>query len=332
MLSSIGGRSMPDGIDAIAHRMVHVNGIDVHIAEAGEGPLVLLLHGFPELWYSFRHQIVPLARAGYHVVAPDLRGYGGSDAPAEVEQYTLLHIGGDVVGLIEALGGAPCVLVGQDWGSPAATATALFRPDLVRGIVLLSTPYTPRGDVDFLTDLTQRLGPDNYQVFFQEPGVAEAVLEADVRSTVVGSLIGVSGDAPQVHTTTGIDPDAPLPVLTPGALPAWLAEADVDVYCAAFTRTGYRGALNWYRNHRANWELMAPWHLAPVTAPSMFVGGERDPVLNWPGFRQLVDELGDRFMPNLTDTVILPGCGHWLPQERPAEVTRLLERFLADLR
>jgi pimeloyl-ACP methyl ester carboxylesterase len=303
----------------------------MHVAEAGSGPLVLLLHGFPELWYSFRHQIEPLATAGYHVVVPDQRGYGETDAPRDVDDYTLLHLAGDVVGLIDAMGESQCVLVGQDWGSPVATAVALFRPDLVRGIALLSTPYFPRGDVDFLTELTDKLGDGNYQTFFQEPGVAESVLDADVRATVLGSLLGISGDAVEVHTTADIDSSAGMPSYDETNLPEWLTTADVDYYTEQFTRTGYRGGLNWYRNHPANWELMAAWHQAPIHAPAMFVGGDRDPVLNWPGSRELVAGLGDRLLPNLRTSVVLDGCGHWVPQERAEEVTRLLLEFLADL-
>jgi pimeloyl-ACP methyl ester carboxylesterase len=310
--------------------MVRANGLNMHIAEAGTGPLVLLLHGFPELWHSFRRQLAVLADAGYHAVAPDQRGYGRTDAPPEVAKYTLLHLTGDMVGLISALGYDRTVVVGQDWGSPVATSVALLRPDLVRGVVLLSTPYTPRDDVDFLTDLTARLGPDNYQTFFQEPGVAEPLLEADVRATVIGALVGVSGDAPEVHTTAGVTARSPRPEIA-DALPQWLTEEDVDYLTAEFTRTGYRGALNWYRNHQANWELMAAWHQAPVVQPSLFVGGDRDPVLNWPGFRELAAHLGDRFMPNLTGNVVLPGCGHWLQLERPEEVNRLLLDFVTAL-
>jgi pimeloyl-ACP methyl ester carboxylesterase len=280
----------------VVHRTIRINGIDMHVAEAGEGPLVLLLHGFPELWYSFRHQLGALAHAGYRTVAPDQRGYGATDAPAAVHDYTLMHLAGDIVGLLHALGEDSAVVVGQDWGSPVATTLALFRPDLVRGLVMLRTPYFPRGDTDFLSELTAQLGPDNYQVFFQEPGMAEAALEADVRATVLGSLLGISGEAAEVHTTTEVDGTTAMPDHSDTVLPGWLSEEDVDYYTAEFSRTGYRGALNWYRNHRQNWEYMSAWHQAPIRVPAMFVGGDRDPVLNWPGTRGLVDTLGDRLV------------------------------------
>jgi pimeloyl-ACP methyl ester carboxylesterase len=314
----------------LVHRQIDVRGLDVHLASDGpeDGPAVLLLHGFPELWYSWRRQIPVLARAGYRVLAPDLRGYGRTSAPPEPEVYTQLHIAGDLVGLLDTLGLESCVVVGQDWGSPAATTLALTRPDRVTGVALLSTPYFPRGDVDFLTDLTTRLGPDNYQLFFQEPGVAEAAFEADVRATVIGSVLAISGEAPSVHTTTDIDPSRGVPEVGQAVLPSWLSEQDVEYFTAEFTRTGYRGPLNWYRNHHRNWELMAAWHEAPIRQPSLFVGGDRDPVLNWPGQREHVASLSERLMPGLTKCVVLDGCGHWIPQERPEETNSLLLEFL----
>ncbi len=174
----------------ITHRNIEANGINIHVAEAGDGPLVLLLHGFPELWYSYRHQLLALAEAGYHAVAPDMRGYGRTDSPADISQYTMPRLAGDVMGIVNALGGERFVVVGHDWGSPVASNVALFRPDLVRGVVLLSVPYLPRGDADVLTMLIGALGPDNYQVFFQEPGVAEKAFEADVKASVISFLIG----------------------------------------------------------------------------------------------------------------------------------------------
>ena len=303
----------------------------MHVAEAGEGPLVLLLHGFPELWYSYRHQLEALAAAGYHAVAPDQRGYGGTDAPDEIHQYSMLHLAGDVVGLLEALGEGRAVVVGHDWGSPVASSVGVFRPDLVRGVALLSVPYLPRGNTDTLTSLTELLGPDNYQAYFQEPGVAEAALEADVRASVVGTLIGASGDAPEINTLSDVSGGYTFPDVSGVPLPPWLTAADVDYFTGEFQRTGYRGGLNWYRTSRLNWEYTAPWHDAPLLPPSLYVGGDRDLVLNWPGFRDLVGMLKELSMPNLTKAVVLEGCGHWTQQERPGEVNELLVEFLSGL-
>lgn len=313
-------------------RTIETNGIEMHLSEAGEGPLVVLLHGWPELGYSYRHQLPALAEAGFHAVAPDQRGYGRTSAPPDVRSYSLLHLAGDVVGLIQAMGAEKAVVVGHDWGSPVASTVGLFRPDLVAGVALLSVPYTPRGDVDMLTGLTESLGPDNYQVYFQEPGVAEKAFEADVRRSVVSSLIGASGDAPRVNTLSdvtsgdvfgGLPGDAPLP--------AWLTTADIDYYTAEYERSGYRGGLNWYRNSRYNWELMGAWYRAPLRPPSLFVGGDRDPVCNWPGMKDLIPVLRDYSMPGLTKSVLLEGCGHWTQQEKPVEVNDLLVEFLSGL-
>jgi pimeloyl-ACP methyl ester carboxylesterase len=316
----------------VTHRTVEANGIRLHVAEAGTGPLVLLLHGWPELWYSYRHQLEALADAGYHAVAPDQRGYGRSDAPEDVAAYTLCHLAGDAVAVADALGADRFAVVGHDWGSPVASTVGLFRPDRVRGVALLSVPYTPRGSVDQLTGLTRRLGPHNYQAYFQQPGVAEAALEADVRASVVTLLVGLSGSTPRRGLLAEVTTAADLvPDLGDVSLPPWLTEDDVAVYVAEHGRAGFRGGLNWYRNARRNWELLAAWHRAPLLVPSLFVGGDRDPVLAWPGFADLVASLREYSMPGLTRAVVLEGCGHWTEQERPDEVNGLLVEFLAGL-
>lgn len=300
----------------------------MHIAEAGEGPLVLLLHGFPELWFSYRHQLEALAAAGHHAVAPDQRGYGRTESPQAIDQYTMLHLVGDIVGLLAALGEERCVVVGHDWGSPVASNLALLRQDLVRGVALLSVPFLPRGDADVLTSLTGLLGPDNYQMYFQEPGVAEAALEANVHDSMLGALLGLSGNAREVASG---DTSMFLFTIPDGPLPSWLTEEDVDYFTTEFERTGFRGPLNWYRTSRANWELMGAWHHAPLLPPSLFIGGDRDPVYHWPGFSDLIPALREISMPNLTKSVVLEGCGHWIQQERPDEVNRLLIEFLSEL-
>lgn len=310
---------------------VQANGITQRFAEAGEGPLVVMLHGFPESWYSYRHQLHALAQAGYHAVAPDMRGYGGTDAPEDVRQYTYMYTAGDVVALTAVLGADRFVVVGHDWGSPVASYLGLFRPDLVRGVALLSVPYLPRGDTDVLTALTEALGPNNYQVFFQEPGVAEKLFEADVRKSVLAWLIGISGDAPETTRLDDIDADSALPDYSAQPLPEWLSEEDVAYYTTEFERTGWGGALKWYRTSRVNFELLAPWRRARLVTPSLFVAGDRDPVVNWPGMQVMIENLQDLSMPNLTKAVLLEGCGHWVQQERPDQVNELLLEFLSAL-
>lgn len=316
----------------LAHRFVETNGIRMHVAEQGSGPLVVLCHGFPESWYSWRHQLPSLADAGFHAVAPDMRGYGQTDRPQAIDSYTILHLVGDVIGLIDALGAATAVVVGHDWGAPVAWHTALLRPDRVRGVVGLSVPHLPRGPLSPLAALRAVLGEDFYMVYFQEPGVAEAELERDPRDALRRVLFSASGDAPtQAGQLLGGTKGGFLAQsVDPETLPGWLTEADVDFYAAEFARTGFRGGLNWYRNLDRNWELIAPWQGAPLTPPALFIAGDRDLVLDFPGFKDLIAAL-DMFVPNLRRSLILPGCGHWTQQERPAEVNAALLEFLRAL-
>jgi pimeloyl-ACP methyl ester carboxylesterase len=311
-------------------RTVETNGIRMHIVEAGEGPLVVLLHGFPEGWYSWRHQLAALAAAGYHAVAPDQRGYGQTDRPTDVHRYSMFHLVGDVVGLIAALGEKTAVVVGHDWGASVAWNTALFRPDLVRGIAALSVPLRPRiarPPLDFYREV---LGPNFYQLYFQEPGMAEGELERDVRRTMTAILCGESGDVSRVPDLMVTEKGflGGLEVLDP--LPAWLTEHDLDHWTAEFSRTGFAGGLNWYRNVNQNWELLAPWTGATVDSRALYVVGDRDDVYQVPGITEFVQGL-KRSVPNLTKMVVLEGCGHWTQQERPAEVSAAVLDFLRRL-
>jgi pimeloyl-ACP methyl ester carboxylesterase len=316
----------------VQHRFVDTNGIRMHLVEAGAGPLVLLLHGFPESWYSWRRQLTALADAGFHAVAPDQRGYGQTDRPDAIEAYSMFHLVGDVVGLIGALGEEHAVVVGHDWGAPVAWHTALFRPDRVRGVVGLSFPYRPRPDRPPLSVLRGVLGENFYQIYFQKPGVAEADLERDVRGSIRSALYGASGENPSVpdmivRPGQGFLGD----VSIPEQLPAWIADADIDFYTAEYVRTGFRGGLNWYRNIDRNWELTAPWARAQVTVPALYVVGDRDVVYHFPGAgAQMVSNLPN-LVPNLKRSVVLEGCGHWTQQERAAEVNHLLMEFLRAL-
>lgn len=318
----------------IQQRSIVTNGIEMHIAEAGEGPLVVLLHGFPESWYSWRHQLPALAAAGYHAVAPDQRGYGQTTIPTGSEHYTQLHLVGDVIGLLDALGAEQAVVVGHDWGAPVAWNTALLRPDRVRGVAGLSVPYTPRGPVSLLTAVRAVLGDGFYMNYFQAPGVADAELDRDPRASLRRLLYAASGDAPQGDGSQQpvVPPGGGFLNLTadPAELPAWLTAADLDFYTAEYTRTGFTGGLNWYRAIDLSWELMAAWQGAVVTPPALYVTGERDLVVNFPGMDMLLPNLG-MFAPNLTKTIILPGCGHWTQQERPEEVNAALVEFLGGL-
>ncbi|TMJ60991.1 MAG: alpha/beta hydrolase [Alphaproteobacteria bacterium] len=316
----------------IKHRTIETNGIRMHLAEQGEGPLVVLCHGFPESWYSWRHQLPALAEAGFHAVAPDMRGYGQTDRPEAIDQYTLFHIVGDIVGLIDAIGERQAVVVGHDWGAPVAWHAALWRPDRFRGVIGLSVPFRPRGPARPTTVMPQNDHAIFYQLYFQQPGVAETEFERDPRLTLHSLLYWGSGDAPRGERRLGMVPKGGdfLGGRSVPSLPAWLTEADLDFYVAEFTRTGFRSGLNWYRNIDRNWELTAPFAGKTVDVPALYVAGDRDLVVSFPGMDQLIPNL-TRFVPKLRQTIMLPGCGHWTQQERPTEVNTAIIDFLKSL-
>ena len=324
-------------------RLIESNGIRLHVVEQGEGPLVLLCHGFPESWYSWRHQIDALAAAGFRAVAPDMRGYGNSDRPEAIDQYTILHLVGDLIGLLDALAAPTAVIVGHDWGATVAWQAARLRPDRFRAIVALSVPYRVRGPAPPTSVMPRTADAQFYQLYFQEPGPAEAEFERDPRATVRGMLYGGSGegaaafraaaahrgDAPNVGMVRrggGMlpGPEVQLP------LPPWVSEADVDIYAAEFRRSGFRGPLNYYRNVDRNWELLAAFADVKVTVPALYVAGDHDMVLAAPGTAEYLANL-KQFVPALRDIQMLPGCGHWTQQERPKEVNAAIIDFLRGL-
>jgi pimeloyl-ACP methyl ester carboxylesterase len=330
----------------ITHRTIEANGIHLHLAEQGEGPLVVLCHGFPESWYSWRHQLAALSAAGYRVVAPDMRGYGQSDRPAAIDQYTLFHLVGDMVGVIDALGAEQAVIAGHDWGAPVAWHAALLRPDRFRAVIGLSVPYRPRSRAAPTTVMPRRDDAQFYQLYFQKPGVAEAELERDPRETVLKTLFSGSGDVPPRAASSGDTfhrPEAAGSVgmvprdggflsrmPKPAVLPSWLSEADVDFYAGEFARSGFRGGLNWYRNIDRNWELLAPFAGAKVTVPALYVAGDRDLVVAFQGVDKAIAAMAN-CVPQLRGTIMLPGCGHWTQQERAAEVNAAMIDFLRRL-
>ncbi len=315
-------------VPSVTHRYVQAGSLRMHIAEAGQGPLVLLLHGFPESWYSWRHQLTALADAGYHAVAPDQRGYCGTGPPdgrADIGEYTILHLTGDVIALMDALGEDQAVIAGHDWGAPVAWHTALFRPDRVRGVMGLSVPYRPRGSAPPIPTLRAVLGEGFYMVYFQQPGVADAELSRDPAVTFRTVLCSLGGEGPAMSL---IPPGGGFLDAAAAAaeLPGWLTQQDIDEYVREYAQSGFTGPLNWYRNLDRNWELTGAWQHAPISVPSLFVAGEQDPVLSFISADGIASAL-----PGLTGSVILPGCGHWTQQERPAEVTAAMLEFLRGL-
>ena len=311
-------------------KLVRTAGAELEAWDAGTGPAVVLLHGFPELAYSWRHQVPVLAAAGFRVIALNQRGYGQSSRPHEIEAYDIDALASGVVGLMDALGVEQGVVIGHDWGAPVAWHTALRHPARVRAVGSLSVPHSRRAPGPPLSLMRAAAGPDyiHYIDYFQQEGLAEAEFEADVRASLLGFMWSISGDAPPGERFKPIPRGARFidSVTVPRDLPAWLSNDDLAVYVDAFSASGFRGGLNWYRNVNRNWEITADIAGAVVTQPAMFVTGSRDPARN-PGAIERLAEC----VPDLRMVEVLPGCGHWTQQERPREVSSLLVRFLEGL-
>lgn len=303
-------------------RLVDTNGVTLRVFEAGErgNPVVVLAHGFPEVAYSWRHQIPALAAAGYHVLAPDQRGYGGSSRPSAIEDYDIVALTSDIAGLLdsEVGGGAErAVVVGHDWGSPVMTNFALFYPDRVRAVVAMSVPPVPRAPAP-PTRIWRKLVGDNffYILYFQEPGVADAALNADPRESM-RRMITLEGISAPPDVLRG----RPLP-----PLPEWLSADEFEHYVEAFTATGFTGGLNWYRNFDRNWELTESTPVPTITAPTLFMAGTADPVLAFTPRDRVRDVATGDYR-----EVLIEGAGHWLQQERPDAVNAVLLEFLSGL-
>ncbi len=287
-------------------RLVDVDDVRLRVLEAGDpgAPVVILAHGFPELAYSWRHQIPVLADAGYHVLAPDQRGYGGSSAPEAVEAYDIHHLTGDLVALLDDIGARQAVFIGHDWGAMVVWHTALLHPDRVRAVAGLSVPPIPRARTRPTERWREKFGEDFYMLRFQEPGVADAEMAADVAATMRGMFDDLSPDAP----------------------PGWISDDELAHYVSEFGRTGFTGALNWYRNYDRNWESTPALVDARITVPALFIGGTADPIgptMNPARAREVVaGPYTERW---------ISGAGHWVQQERPDDVNRMLLEFLREV-
>ena len=314
----------------INQRRVETNGISLNIAEQGEGPLVLMLHGFPESWYSWRHQFSALAEAGYHAVAPDMRGYGESDKPFEIEAYNQVEVVNDIIGLIPALGYETAVVFGHDWGAPTAWSCALNHPDKVSAVGALSVPFRPRGDSPPLATL-KAIFKDRffYQLYFQEPGKAEAELEKDPALTIRKFYHMASGEMnTSLLSEKSADADLLSDLPDPGTkMGPWISEEDVSFYANEFRQSGFRGPLSYYRNMDLTWELTKD-SPRQISQPALFVAGERDGVILMAA--DALKEL-DKHVTDLRVNKLIPKIGHWTQQEAPDEVNQALIQFLEEI-
>ena len=295
----------------IAHQQIQLGEIELHVAECGEGEPVLLLHGFPELWYSWRHQMQAIAASGRRAIAPDLRGFGDSSSPEAIEAYDIEQLTGDLVGLLDALEIDAATVVGHDWGSDLAWKFALTKPQRVSAVVGISVPYVPRAPAAPTTLMREHIGEDFYIVWIQEPGAAEAALSADVRRTLATREVWNAEWAAR-H-------DEP-------PTPPWMSDDDLQLYVDEFTRTGFTGGLNWYRNLDRNWEQLAAYDGRTIDQPALFITGSRDPVRAFMPHEAMTGSVTD-----LRDVVIIDGAGHWVQQECPEEVDEALIGFFDKL-
>ncbi|KAE8678871.1 lipoamide acyltransferase component of branched-chain alpha-keto acid dehydrogenase complex [Hibiscus syriacus] len=301
----------------------------MHVAEKGEGPLILFLHGFPDLWYSWRHQITALAALGYRALAPDLRGYGGTDAPDSVSDYTCFHVVGDLIVLLDAVAPEDKVfVVGHDWGAIIAWDLCLFRPDRVKALFNLSVPFIPYNPRFKPVETWKAFfGNDHYIVRFQEPGVMEAEFAEIGVGRAVLDLLSYRVPDPLLlpkGNLFGHPPDAPVD------LPPWMSQQDADYYATQFEKTGITGALNYYRNFDRNWELSAPWWKSEIKVPVKFVMGDLDLVYTMPGMKDYIHKGGfKRDVPLLEEALVIEGVTHWIHLEIPDQINQLMFHFFS---
>ena len=289
-------------VESWRHRTVESNGIRLHLVEEGDGFPVVFCHGFPELWYSWRHQIPALAAAGLRPIALDLRGYGETDKPEALQEYDIQHLVGDLIGVLDALKLEKAVLVGHDWGSIVVWSAAVMHPERVERVVSLNVPYRGRSVAFPPTQVLKQMGNRfAYVLFFQEPGRAEARFSSDLTAALRRIYDGAAAD------------------------PAFLSQEEFQVYLEAFRKGGMSGPLNFYRNIDQNWETTNNLADRVVECPCLVVLADKDPVLR-PEFAEGME----RWLPRLRKEIV-SDCGHWTQQEKPEEVNRLLLDFLSDL-
>ncbi|XP_051142216.1 uncharacterized protein LOC127259112 [Andrographis paniculata] len=316
-------------MENIKHHSLKINGITMHVAEAaGDGAAVLLLHGFPELWYSWRHQMLHLAAKGYRAIAPDLRGYGDTEAPPSPSDYSVCHLVGDLVALLDALGLEQVFLVGHDWGAAVAWWFCLFRPDRIKALVNMSVQFHPRNpQISFLQMYRDVLGDGFYICRFQEEGEAEKAFESVETAQALKSMFSMREAKPLI-----VPKEVGMEVIfqAPAERPPWMTAEDLDYFAGKFKQTGFTGGLNYYRALNLDWECLAPWQGAPVSVPVKFLIGDQDLTYHVPGVEEYINGGGmKKHVPNLQEVVVMEGVAHFINQEKPEEVSHHISEFIA---
>ena len=321
-------------VAGVTFRFIESNGIKMRIAEAGTGPLVLLAHGWPESWYSWRHQMTMLADAGYHAVAPDMRGYGETDKPAAVDDYDVNHVAGDLVGILDALGEETAILVGHDWGAIVAWTTVLLHPSRFTALIAMSVPYGGRVAQSPMESWQEAFGENFFYILYHnEPGgIAEAEYDADPRGLI--SRLYLSPNSPRVQPAI-TDPLRSAGgwigrLGAPMGLPDWLLQEDLDYVVSQFENSGFRGGMNYYRNFHRNWEITEHLQGAKIKIPVLFIAGSRDMVIAGAEKESLTATIS-RATEDLRDVVLIPEIGHWVQQEAPKEVNQAISDFLTEI-
>ncbi len=324
----------PSPVSGINFRTIQSNGIRMRVAEMGDtGPLVIMAHGWPESWYSWRHQITAVANAGYRVVAPDMRGYGMTDAPPQVEDYDIVNLAADMVGIVDAYGDEKAIIIGHDWGSIVAWNSVLLHPDRFSALVAMSVPYGGRAQQSPVAGWNARFGDNFYYILYhQEPGVAEAEYDSNPEGLL--SRLYLSPDSPR-EAAVITDPERAAGgwidrMGAPIGLPEWLTQTDLDYFVSQFEHAGFRGGVNYYRNFHRNWEITPQLANARVTVPTLFLAGEQDVVIGGATQAQLTASM-NRVVDDLRGVVLLPGAGHWIQQELPVQTNAAVLEFLQGL-